>query len=106
VRDGRAAQIVGIPALTEIAGGLPSASVFSQPDQVTVAPALARAQCEVLRQTDPDYVVVLSSVVPALQGQAACADSFDFGRVILFGTPEPPATQPPLAALPRRVAAP
>ena len=105
-RDGRAAQIVGIPALTEIAGGLPSASAFSQPDQVTVAPALARAQCEVLRKTDPDYVVVLSSVVPALQGQAACADSFDFGQVILFGTPEPPATQPPLAALPRRVAAP
>ncbi len=102
---GRVTQIIGIPPLTAITTGIPSASAFSQPDQSSVAPALAQAQCEALGNTDSDYVVVQSSVVPALQEQAAC-NALDFSGVVLFGVPESPATQPPFAAIPRRPAMP
>jgi len=102
---GRIAQIIGIPPLTAITTGIPSASAFSQPDQSAVAPTLARAQCEVLSETTSEYVVVLSSVVPALEGQGTCG-GLDFSRVVFFGAPEAPATQPPFAAVPRRDAGP
>ena len=102
---GQVTQIIGIPPLTAITTGIPSASAFSQPDQSSVAPALARAQCEVLADSDSDYVVVPSSVVPALEEQASC-NVLDFSGVVLFGTPEAPATQPPFAAIPRRPAKP
>lgn len=94
-----------MPALTEITTEIPSGSAFSQPDQSGTAPVLARAQCEVLRETDAHYVVMLASMTSALQAQLAC-DFLDFRRASSFGSPESPGAQPPLAAVPRRLTIP
>lgn len=98
---GQVAQIIDMPALTQITTGLPSASAFSQADQVGTSPILADAQCRVMADLQTGYVVVLAGIVPALEPQGACRD-YDFDAVVLFGTPETPGAQPPFAAVPRR----
>ena len=95
---GRVAQIVGVPPLTAITTGVPSASAFSQPEQSAVAPALARAQCDVLSGSEYEYVIVYSAVIPSLQAGEAC-ENFDFDNVVVMSPPKG-IDEPPLTALP------
>lgn len=102
VRAGRLAQVVGVPALTALTTGIPSASAFSQPELILVGPLLAYRQCQVLAATEAAYVVIPTSVEASLASVPLCRMRLGFASAIRFGRPAAPATEPPFTALPVR----
>jgi hypothetical protein len=102
VRAGHVVQIVGVPALTALTAGIPSASAFSQPELILVGPLLAYRQCQVLAATEAAYVVIPTSVEASLASVPLCRMRLGFGDAIRFGRPVAPATDAPFTALPVR----
>ena len=102
IRAGSTAQIVGVPALTALATGIPSASAFAQPELATVAPFLAYRQCQVLALTSAAYVIVPTAIEPSLASVPLCRSHLRFDAAIHLGDVAPGGGLPPFAALPRR----
>ena len=99
---GELVQMLGTPSLTALTTGVPRISAFGQPAEVQTAARLAELQCQILEESPAKYVILPSSIVPALATNPACQAPLDFSATVGFGIPTPPATEPPLTAIPLR----
>ena len=101
-KTGEVVQMIGTPSLTALTTGVPRISAFGLPGEVQTAPRLAELQCQVLEGSSAKYVILPSPIVPALASNPACQAPLDFSATVGFGIPTPPATEPPLTAIPLR----
>lgn len=99
---GEVVQMLGTPSFTALTTGIPRISAFGQPAEVQTAPRLAELQCQILEASAAKYVILPSSIVPALASSTACQETLNFSSSVGFGIPSPPATEPPLTAIPIR----